>query len=69
MLIHSYSSVLLDVLRGLSEQGISVEVFASESRPTPNHSKTNGQMVADVCTELGLECKLIPDSAVAVYMP
>ena len=61
--------MLLDVLRGLSEQGISVEVFVTEARPTPSEAETNGTLVHEWCQQLGLQCQIIPDTSVAVYMP
>lgn len=69
MLIHSHSSVVLDVLQSLSERGLAVECIVTESRPTQDGMQTNGHKVQARCEELGLQCQIIPDSAVAIHMP
>lgn len=48
---------------------MNVEIITTEARPTKDKMQTNGQRVADRCKELDLECKIIPDSAVAIHMP
>lgn len=68
-MIHSYSSVVLDVLESLSERGLNVECITTESRPTQDGMQTNGTKVKARCEELGLQCKIIPDASVAIYMP
>lgn len=39
-MIHSYSSVILDVLKSLSERALNVEVITTEARPASQ--TTNG---------------------------
>lgn len=68
VLVHSYSSVVLSVLESLSKLGINIEIITTEARPTPEGVETNGHKVKEFCRELGLECKLIPDSSVAMEM-
>lgn len=66
-MIHSYSSVIIDVLKSLSERALNVEVITTEAHPSSQ--TTNGQKVQQKCDELGLHCRIIPDSAVAIHMP
>lgn len=54
VLIHSHSSVVLDVLQSLSERGLAVECIVTESRPTQDGMQTNGHKVQARCEELGL---------------
>jgi|DEB19_MinimDraft_2_1074335.scaffolds.fasta_scaffold31693_1 translation initiation factor 2B subunit (eIF-2B alpha/beta/delta family) len=68
-MIHSYSKVILDILRSLSERGLNVDIITTEARPTAEGMQTNGARVAARCKELDLQCSIIPDSAVAVHMP
>ena len=69
-MIHSYSSVVLDVLQSLAvERGLNIQIITTEARPTPEGLMNNGARVAARCAELDLECKVIPDSAVGIFMP
>jgi len=68
-MIHSYSSVVLNVLESLSERGLNVEIITTEARPTQDGMQTAGTKVFTRCEELGLHCQIIPDSAVATYIP
>jgi translation initiation factor eIF-2B subunit alpha len=67
-MIHSLSTVVLDVLESLSERGLNVDIITTEARPSHSDSRTNGQQVKDRCDELDLKCEVIPDSAVAIHM-
>ncbi len=67
-MVHSYSSVVLDVLQSLSERGLNVEIIATESRPILQGNETKGLRVANQCEKLGLQCTVIPDTAVAIFM-
>lgn len=64
VLIHSYSSVVLDVIKGVSERGLRIKVITTEGMP----SKTS-DIVQARCNELGIECQVIYDTAVAISMP
>jgi translation initiation factor eIF-2B subunit alpha len=63
ILLHSASSVVLNVLKHVSERGIKVNVIV-----TAGHPSNTGTIVAEQCKEMGLPCKIILDSAVAVFM-
>jgi translation initiation factor 2B subunit (eIF-2B alpha/beta/delta family) len=64
LLLHSYSSCVLDVLEHLSERGMKIKVITTESQPT-----NTGVLVLEKCKNLGLDCQIIYDSALAVSMP
>mmetsp|Transcript_33669 Transcript_33669/g.24329 ORF Transcript_33669/g.24329 Transcript_33669/m.24329 type:complete len:168 (+) Transcript_33669:299-802(+) len=64
VLIHSLSSVVLDVLKHTLKRGIRIKVITTEAAPS-----NTGQHVAKFCQEIGVDCQVIFDSAVAATMP
>lgn len=64
VLIHSYSSVVLDVIKCASERGLRIKVITTEGMP----SRTS-QIVKAKCDECEIECQTIYDTAVAIAMP
>lgn len=64
ILVHSYSSVVLDVIQGVSERGLRIKVITTEGMP----SRTSA-IVQEKCDRLGIECTQIYDTAVAISMP
>ena len=64
ILVHSYSSIVLDVIQGVSERGLRIKVITTEGMP----SRTSA-IVQEKCDKLGIECTQIYDTAVAISMP
>ena len=54
----------MQVLENLSKEGNQIRVITTEAQPS-----NTGVIVAAKCKEMGLECQVIYDSAVAVSMP
>ena len=63
-MIHSYSKTVLDTIQSVSERGNRIKVITTEGMP----SKTS-EIVKKKCDELGIECQIIYDTAVAISMP
>ena len=63
VLIHSYSSTVLDVIRSVSERGTRIKVITTEGQPS-----NTSEIVKQACEELGIECQVIYDTAVAISM-
>lgn len=61
--MHSYSSVVVDLLLHASERGLKLNVITTESQPS-----NTGALVAEKCKEMGMPCQVIYDSAVAISM-
>ena len=64
VLVHSYSSVVLDVIQGVSERGLRIKVITTEGMPS--HTS---EIVREKCAQFGVECEQIYDTAVAISMP
>lgn len=64
VLIHSLSSVVLDVIKHTVQRGVKIKVITTEAAP----SNTGGQ-VLKFCQEMQIDCEVIFDSAVAATMP
>ena len=60
VLIHSYSSVVLNAIQGASERGLRIKVITTEGMP----SRTS-DIVKNKCDSLGIECQVIYDTAVS----
>lgn len=56
------------MLESFNQCGLNIQIITTEARPTLEGMKNNGQLVLEKCKDLNLSCKIIPDSAVAVYM-
>ena len=63
ILVHSYSSVVIEVLRSTKERGIRVQVIVTESQPY-----ATGQLVKDFCEKEQIPCKLVLDASVGLVM-
>jgi len=64
VLVHSYSSVVLDVIQSVSERGLRIKVITTEGMP----SRTSA-IVQEKCDQMGIQCQQIYDTAVAISMP
>mmetsp|Transcript_40307 Transcript_40307/g.52784 ORF Transcript_40307/g.52784 Transcript_40307/m.52784 type:complete len:111 (-) Transcript_40307:169-501(-) len=51
VLIHSYSSIVLDVIKSVTERGLYIKVITTEGMP----SRTS-QIVQEKCDQMGVEC-------------
>ena len=63
ILVHSFSSTVLDVLQHVSANGVKINVITTEAHPS-----NTGKEVEEKCKQMGLPCQVIVDSAVAVVM-
>jgi translation initiation factor eIF-2B subunit alpha len=63
-LVHSQSSVVLDVLKTTSARGLKISVITTVGQPS-----NTGDSVRQFCDDLSIPCELIYDSAVPIYMP
>lgn len=62
--MHSYSSIVLDVIKSVCERGLYIKVITTEGMP----SRTSA-IVQEKCDQMGIECQQIYDTAVAISMP
>jgi len=51
VLIHSYSSIVLDVIKSVTQRGLYIKVITTEGMP----SRTS-QIVQEKCEQMGVEC-------------
>ncbi|GMT18671.1 hypothetical protein PFISCL1PPCAC_9968 [Pristionchus fissidentatus] len=63
LLTHSYSKVVLSVIRKAFESGVDLEVFVTESQPNASGKKMHEELVS-----LGINSTLILDSAIGYLM-
>ncbi|RKP05596.1 eukaryotic translation initiation factor 2B, subunit 1 alpha, 26kDa-like protein [Thamnocephalis sphaerospora] len=63
LFVHSYSRVVLQLLRNAVAEGLRFSVLVTESQPTGS-----GLVTARALQKLGVPCRLVPDAAVASVM-
>ena len=64
VLVHSYSSCVLDVLKFAHQNGNNIKIITTEAQPS-----NTSRLMREKCSEAGIECQEIYDTAVASILP